>query len=160
MTDFAKASLSSIVRALLNGFAGANLVSEKYINSIEAVALAVAMLIWTVIDNRKKAAGPSIPSEKITIPISIALFSILFSGCAINKPKMREEIIGTNGVKTVRELSATSWAFWPATQTIDKQKVTLGKTFSVGTDGVVQETGSTNVADTVRALSDLVKGLR
>ena len=159
MNDFTKASIASAVRCAVNAFAGANMINAKYITSVEAVCLTLVMLAWTVWDNRKKNAG-SLPSPKITIPVSILLFAFVLSGCAINKPHMREEIIGTNGVRTIRELRATSYAIWPATQNVEKQKVTLGKTFAVGTEGITQETGGTNVTETVKALSDLLKNIR
>lgn len=97
---------------------------------------------------------------KTTFKLCLFLVALAFAGCAFNSPKFREETHGTNGVSTVRTLSVPTWALWPATTDLAKQRANLGKTFSLGTEGLREETGSTNIADTVRALSGLVEKLK
>ncbi len=91
--------------------------------------------------------------------LTILLCSIAV-GCAINRPVITETVTGTNGVTTTRTLKVTSMAVWPATTSLERQKVTIGKTLSVGTDGLTQEGGGTNVVETLRALDSILGKVR
>lgn len=77
------------------------------------------------------------------------LLPFVFVGCAINRPHMNETVFGydTNGVlrtKTVRDLKVPTYSILTSTETLAKQKVFIGKTMSVGTEGLNQEAISTN----------------
>ena len=89
----------------------------------------------------------------------IALAALL-GGCAFNRPYMREETTGTNGVVSVRITKATTVGLWPGTASVEKQKTTLGKTMSIGQSDVEATGGGTNVASSVTALTELLRALR
>jgi hypothetical protein len=82
------------------------------------------------------------------------------AGCAFNRPHLTETIISPDGTKTVRELIVPSWVLWPATSSLEKQRVSLGKTFSVGTSGLEQESGGTNVVEALRAIDSILGKIR
>jgi hypothetical protein len=91
----------------------------------------------------------------------ILLLCIPLVGCAFNRPHLRETIvrsgIGTNEViTTTRDMWLTGYAIWPATQQMEKQKATLGKTFSVGTTGLDQEGGGTNMVEALRTIDSIL----
>ena len=84
---------------------------------------------------------------------------LLLCGCAVNRPVLRETTTSTNGMVTVKELRMTTFAVWPATTTFEKQRGSVGKTLSVGTEQLEQETSSTNAAATLRELRLLIQEL-
>jgi hypothetical protein len=53
----------------------------------------------------------------------------------------------------------TTYALWPASQTIDKQRGSLGKTFSVGTLGMNEQTGGTNVVEVLKQIDSIISHL-
>lgn len=83
-----------------------------------------------------------------------------FTGCAVNRPVLTETTTTTNGVTTTKSLRMTSFALWPATTTIDKQRGSVGKTLSVGTEGAELETSNTNAAATLRELRLLLETIK
>lgn len=80
----------------------------------------------------------------------------LLMGCAYNRPYFREMVTTSNGVVTVRELAVPTWAIWPATTSLDKQRASLGKTFSLGTTGLEQESGGTNIVEALKAIDSIL----
>lgn len=86
--------------------------------------------------------------------------AICFVGCAINRPYIAEKSTGTNGVVNERIVKSTSLALWPATTELSKQRVSAGKTLTVGTDGLSETTGGTNVVDALRALDSILGKIR
>lgn len=92
----------------------------------------------------------------------IALIALAFiaTGCAVNRPVLNETITTTNGITTTKSLRMTSFAIWPATTTVDKQRGSVGKTLSVGTEGAELETSNTNAATTLRELRLFLEALR
>ncbi len=90
----------------------------------------------------------------------IALAFLAMTGCAVNSPVLTETIGTTNGIVTTKSLRMTSFAVWPATTTVDKQRGSVGKTLSVGTEGAELETSNTNAAATLRELRLLLESLR
>lgn len=97
-------------------------------------------------------------------PFILLPFLCVLCGCAFNAPKFNETIAvtATNGVTTTttRTLRVPSFALWPATTTIDKQRASLGKTFSLGTTGINEDGGGTNMVEALKALSELVKAVK
>lgn len=81
----------------------------------------------------------------------VAAVCSALAGCSISNPKFMERVIATNGVVTQKSLSVTQWAIWPATQTVAKQKATLGKTFGFGSEGMEQESTGTNAVELVKS---------
>lgn len=82
---------------------------------------------------------------------------LALTGCAWQKPTLRTEERATNGTVRIQETRITSFALWPATQEIARQKASNGKTHSIGQEGISQDGGSTNVASTLRELRLLVE---
>jgi len=84
----------------------------------------------------------------------------LLCGCAFSRPLIRETTIHTNGVTVVRELRLTLFAIWPASQVMDKQRASIGKTLSMGTVGSDQDSGGTNVVEALRAIDSILGKIR
>ena len=94
---------------------------------------------------------------------SVAAFLVLlFAGCAVNRPQFAEREFDplTGLIVKERTLTVPTVSLWPASVTMDKQRISLGKTFSVGTEGAELETSSTNAAATLRELRLLIESLR
>ena len=85
---------------------------------------------------------------------------LVLSGCAMHHPRLMTETRTTNGVVTIQQLSVSTWALWPATTEIAKQKASVGKTLSLGVEGLREESGGTNVAGALRELRELIQVLR
>jgi hypothetical protein len=68
------------------------------------------------------------------------------------------EEVALDGTK--RTLDVRTYSTWPASTSIDKQRATLGKTFSLGSTGLNEDGGGTNMTDAFRALADLVKAVK
>jgi hypothetical protein len=85
---------------------------------------------------------------------------LLLTGCAVSRPVITESVTTTNGVTTSRSLRVTQFALWPATQSVAKQRASLGKTFSFGSEGLELDGGSTNLTETIREATRLVQSLK
>lgn len=92
--------------------------------------------------------------------ILVPLALLLTAGCAYNRPSIRTESRGTNGIVTVSETSARTFAVWPATSTVERQKLSNGKTHSIGTDGLDQQGGGTNLVEALKALDSILGKIR
>lgn len=92
--------------------------------------------------------------------LALALVALVLAGCAVNRPEFVERTTGTNGVVNERRLVVSTWAFWPASQSLAAQRASLGKTFSLGTTDAAQDGGSTNVTETLNALTRLLQSLK
>lgn len=83
---------------------------------------------------------------------TVGLGPFVFHGCAFNRPYMSTE--GTNGTRQITK--ATTFALWPASTEVSKQRVSSGKTQSIGQEGLDQQSGlSTNDAaglDSIRRI--------
>lgn len=91
----------------------------------------------------------------------LALFVGFVSGCAFNRPNYSETIINpTNGVTTIRRLSVPTWALWPATTELGKQRVSIGKTISVGTFQLTEDGGATNMVEALKAIDSILGKIR
>lgn len=89
------------------------------------------------------------------------LFLLLAAtGCAVNRPEFVERTTGTNGVVTERRLVVPSWSLWPASQSIASQRASLGRTFTLGTTDAAQDSGGTNVVESLRALDSILGKIR
>lgn len=91
-----------------------------------------------------------------------ASLMLVLAGCAVSRPKFIErEYDPVSGLLVKeRELSLPTLTGWPATTTIEKQKASLGKTFSFGQTGYEAETSNTNAAATLRELRLLLESVR
>lgn len=89
------------------------------------------------------------------LPI-LTVLALALCGCAFNRPNYSETSTSTNGTVTVKRLSVPTWALWPATTSMEKQRVSIGKTMSVGTVGLQEDSGGTNVIEALRAIDSIV----
>lgn len=85
---------------------------------------------------------------------------LLLNGCAFNRPVVTFQEVHTNGVTTIERVSVTSWALWPATSQLNKQKLSSGKTITIGTDALQQSGGGTNIVEALRALDSILGKIR
>jgi len=88
--------------------------------------------------------------------ILILLCVACLSGCAFSRPYIVETTIQTNGVTVVRELRLTLFAVWPATQTMEKQRGSIGKTLSLGVTGSDQDTTGTNAIEALKVIDSIL----
>lgn len=87
--------------------------------------------------------------------------AVLLTGCTINNPKFYSETRSTNGTVEIRRLSIPTVALWPATTDLAKQKAGLSaKSFSLGTEGLREETGSTNVVEALRSIDSILSRIK
>jgi hypothetical protein len=99
---------------------------------------------------------------KVLSVLAIAALSILsFTGCAYYNPRLmtETETRQTNGVVVVQRqsLRAPAIATWPAATDIAKQKISVGKTLSLGVDGLREDGGGTNLVEGLKQLNSLVE---
>jgi hypothetical protein len=87
---------------------------------------------------------------------TMLFLAIVACGCAVNRPVLTETVTSTNGTVTTRSMKVTTFALWPATTSLEKQRVTLGKTFGVGTEGLKEDGGGTNVVEALRSLDSIL----
>lgn len=95
--------------------------------------------------------------KRVALPLLAAL---AVAGCSLSRPVITETVTGTNGVATSRSLRVTQFALWPATQTVAKQRATLGKTFSFGSEGLELDGGGTNLVESLNAATRLIQALK
>jgi hypothetical protein len=88
------------------------------------------------------------------------LLPLALAGCATNHATVRTEERSTNGTVVIRTSEVITRASWPATSELTRQKVSNGKTQSIGTDGLSQEGGGTNVVDALRSLDSILGKIR
>ncbi len=146
---------------------------EQIIGGIIA-AVGVAWGYWSAKqpkagERESGKAGPILPPHPLffllALPLSRflalgLLLALSATGCAYNRPSLTETITGTNGIITTRTLTMRSYVVWPATSALEKQKATIGKTMGVGTEGLGQEGGGTNVVEALRAIDSILGKLR
>lgn len=91
----------------------------------------------------------------------ILILCIALCGCAFNRPNYtRTTINPTNGLVIVEKLSVPTYAIWPATTELGKQRVSIGKTISVGTTQLSEDSGGTNIVDALKALDSILGKIR
>ena len=79
----------------------------------------------------------------------------------MNNPKFISETHSTNGVVEIRRLSVPTIAIWPATSEMAKQKASLSqKTFTLGTEGLKEEGGGTNMVEALKMLDSILGKVR
>jgi hypothetical protein len=86
--------------------------------------------------------------------------ALVLVGCAVNRPDFRETTIAADGSSTERRLSVSTWSLWPASTDLAKQRASLGKTMTLGTSDLGQESNGTNVVETLRALDSILSRIR
>ncbi len=91
---------------------------------------------------------------------SLTLLLLFCGGCAMTRPHVVEISTGTNGIVTRKEIWLPAFVIWPATQTIEKQRGSIGKTLNAGFADAQQEGGGTNIVDALRALDSILGKIR
>lgn len=86
----------------------------------------------------------------------MGLMALLLVGCALNRPLLTETIVAKDGTSTTRTLRMSSFVVWPATSSLDKQRASIGKTMSAGTQGLEEQSGGTNVVEALKALDSIL----
>lgn len=89
------------------------------------------------------------PSRVVrTLPFAVVAiaFSLLVMGCANVSQTVREETTGTNGVVIIRETTARAAVIGDAKNTVDRLKVTNGKTQAIGYSAE-QSSSSSNLVE-------------
>lgn len=89
-----------------------------------------------------------------TLITAVALLAC--AGCAFYRPNLHSEVRSTNGVVTVLDIKTPIWALWPATTELSKQKATAGKTLAIGTEGLREDSGGTNMVEVLKQLNELL----
>jgi hypothetical protein len=91
---------------------------------------------------------------------ALLLTLLALTGCARMTQTLSTTTHYTNGIVEIRTSKATGWALWDAKQTLEKLRVSNGKTHSIGLTGVEQEASSTNAAATLDAVTRLLQTVR
>ncbi len=86
----------------------------------------------------------------------LGLFLLTCCGCAMTRPHLVEVSTGTNGMITRKELWLPSYAIWPGSQIIAKERASIGKTLSAGFTDAQQESGGTNVIEALKAIDSIL----
>lgn len=98
----------------------------------------------------------------LTIAIGAALIvlGLLLSGCARLTQTLSTTITTTNGVLETRTSKATGWALFDSKNSLEKLRVSNGKTHSIGLSGMEQEASTTNATATLDAVTRLLQTVR
>lgn len=93
--------------------------------------------------------------------LSLLLVAVVLAGCALNRPRLTERTVGTNGVVTEKSMKVTSFVLWPAKESVANQKATITKaTMSTGVGSLDQEGGGTNVVEALKEAKEILKIFR
>lgn len=85
---------------------------------------------------------------------------LVLTGCVMSRPYAKETTMNTNGIVFTKELKLTTFAIWPGTQLVDKQRGSIGKTLSLGQSGIEQESNSTNLIEALKVIDSILGKLR
>ena len=94
--------------------------------------------------------------------VCLALFCIgIMSGCSWNRPVLRSETHHPDGTVEIRVMKIATFAIWPAETDLAKQRATLSdKSFLVGTEGLKESGGGTNMVEALKALDSILGKVR
>ncbi len=93
-------------------------------------------------------------------PSIIFLLPLLAAGCVVARPYARETTVGTNGAVVTRELRLTTFAIWPGTITVEKQRASIGKTLSLGAINLDADSGGTNMIEALKYIDSILGKIR
>lgn len=96
----------------------------------------------------------------VTAIATAVLIVLLCAGCDTIEQEVRTQRTLADGTVEIQSTTSKVRAKWDAKQTIEKLRVTNGKTQSIGISGLEQETTSTNAAGAFRAAAELLKSAR
>lgn len=99
-------------------------------------------------------------TKLLLIAALVGLATLLFMpGCAVYSVNLETENRMTNGVVQMQRLKARPLAVWPATTEIARQKISVGKTLTLGVDGLREDGGGTNLVQGLRELGNILDKL-
>lgn len=93
--------------------------------------------------------------------LSLLLVAFVFAGCALNRPRLTERTVGTNGVVTEKTMKVTSFVLWPARESVANQKASITKaSMSTGVGSIDQEGGGTNMVEALKEVKGILQLVR
>ena len=91
----------------------------------------------------------------------LSVLTLFASGCVLNRPKLTERTVGTNGVVSEKSMKVTSFVMWPATERVANQRASISaKTMSTGVGSLEQEGGGTNMVEALKSLDSILGKIR
>jgi len=84
--------------------------------------------------------------------LRLCVLCALFTGCASINQTLDSELRHPDGTVEIKRTQSRATAFWDAKQTLEKLKVSNGKTHSVGLTGVDNESSGTNAVNLIEAI--------
>lgn len=100
---------------------------------------------------------PHYPSLLLVL---LTVAAMLSHGCARLTQTLSTTTVLTNGVVETRLSKATGWALFDSKNSLEKLRVSNGKTHSIGLSGMEQEASSTNAAATLDAVTRLLQAVK
>ena len=94
------------------------------------------------------------------------LLLLLFgTGCALTRPHVVETTAttyaaGATNITVRKEIWLPAFVVWPANQTLEKQRGSIGKTVSAGFTDANQDGGGTNMVESLKALDSIIGKIR
>ena len=88
------------------------------------------------------------------------LSCLLLAGCARMTQRLTTTVVQPDGQTETKTTRTTAWAFWDAKNSLDKLRVSNGKTHSIGLAGQEQESNSTNFSANLNAAAALIHSLK
>ena len=93
--------------------------------------------------------------------LSLLLVAVILTGCALNRPRLTERTVGTNGVVTEKSMKVTSFVLWPAKESVANQKASITKaTMSTGGGALDQDGGGTNMVEALKEVKGILQLVR
>ncbi len=122
------------------------------VDSVMASAAGLLAVCWSHYVHRPDTSKPVIAPTVLLVLLGLSVWP----GCALTRPFVESTTTGTNGVISHNVLKTTSFAFWPATQTMGKEVLANGDKQKLSSSELKQETGSTNVVEALRSLDSIL----
>jgi len=157
--------LTGLLRHLLTTLGGAiaakGYLDESLVGEIVGAILTLLGAGWSIA-HKRLAAKNTETTKRFPFSVLFAFFcgQLVLCGCASINQSLRTETRQTNGVVEIRETRSRAVALWDAKQTVEKLRISSGKTHSIGLSGVESEAASTNMAWNLKALTDLLNAVK
>ena len=165
ITDLIKSNFGSLARWVANVLVMHKLISGTDAEQTAAYVVGALTLLWTIGENawtqRKIPKAPDGPSGVPPVKLGcVALLGVLWlgSGCAMNHPKITAVTYYPDGRKEERTIDVRSYAIWPATTEVAKQKATLTPKLGLttGSDLIHEDSTSTNSLEALKAIDSIL----
>jgi len=154
---------ASLLRHLFTSL-GAILIAKGYADSaiVEALAggaVAVVGIIWAMVH---KANLPKQPPPVAPLLLLLTLPAFLLAGCAYHDPRLKLTTVKypDGRIEETRETSIPSLTLFDGKNTIDKLRVSNGKTQGVGMGSFESESSGTNLVPAIEATTRLLQTIK